>query len=461
MPSSAWPSTPASSRSTRSSHATTRARAWVWGLARLAVRVFYRVERLGDALPDGALLLVANHPNALLDPAIVEATAGRPVRFLAKSTLFRGHPLGFLIRRSGAIPVYRRMDAGVDTTRNREMFSAVETALEHDDAVCLFPEGISHDRGRLEPLKTGAARMALESTSHGHPVSIVAVGLNFEHLVAFRSRATAVFGQPFGCDDLVESYGTDPKAAVNELTGRIGEHLRRLMIEADPRRDLPVVTRVDRLYASARGAARGPEARIARRRLIAKGIEHLRAHDPDRLEQLLSWVREYDANLTRFGLREQDVDQRFPVGETWRWAARELLLALVLGPIAAVSVLVFALPYWLSGRLSRLAPDLPSRATWKVAAGVVTYGIWVGVLAGLVAVGAGIGTGIAFATGLTILAFAGLVAFEREAAVGRTIGAFLAVRQAPLGALARLRRQRAAFADVLDQVAEWLRERQK
>ena len=56
--------------------------------------------RLGDG---GPLLLLPNHPNALLDPALVIATAGRPVRFLAKSTLFRG-PLGPLIRASGAIP---------------------------------------------------------------------------------------------------------------------------------------------------------------------------------------------------------------------------------------------------------------------------------------------------------------------------------------------------------------------
>ncbi len=440
------------------SPAPTRPQSWVWSLARLAVRVFYRLERVGDAPPGDALLLVANHPNALLDPAIIQATAGRPVRFLAKSTLFRGHPLAFLIRRSGAIPVYRRTDTGVDTARNLEMFTAVETALERHDAVCLFPEGISHDRGRLEPLKTGAARMALASTARGHPVSIVAVGLNFEHLVAFRSRATAVFGQPFECDDLVESYGADPRNAVDVLTDRIGDRLKRLMIEADPRRDLPVVTRVDRLYTSARGAPRGPEARIARRRLIAEGIEHLREHDPARLEQLHSWVREYDANLERFGLRDQDVDRRFPTGQAWRWAGRECLLALVLGPLAAVSAVVFAFPYWLSGRLGRLAPDLQTRATYKVVAGGVTYGIWIAVLASLVGVREGAGTGIAFAAGLTILAFAGLAAFEREAAVGRTIAAFLAVRQTPLPALARLKRERAAFAGVLEQVAEWVQE---
>lgn len=102
-----------------------RPRAWVWGLASAAIRTFYRVERTGEPLPGGSLLLVANHPNTLVDPAVIQTTAGRHVRFLAKSTLFRGAPLGVLIRGSGAIPVYRHVDRGADTSRNVEMFSAV------------------------------------------------------------------------------------------------------------------------------------------------------------------------------------------------------------------------------------------------------------------------------------------------------------------------------------------------
>ena len=89
---------------------TTPPRSWVWGFGRLAVHAFYKVERLGGVLPDGALLLVANHPNTLMDPAVIQTTAGRRVRFLAKSTLFARHPLSPLIRRSGAIPVYRKID---------------------------------------------------------------------------------------------------------------------------------------------------------------------------------------------------------------------------------------------------------------------------------------------------------------------------------------------------------------
>ena len=95
----------------------TRANPAVRWLARAACWVFYRADRIGEVPGDGAVLLLPNHPNALLDPAVIWATAGRDVRFLAKSTLFSG-PLGPLIASAGAIPVYRKLDQCVDTSKN-------------------------------------------------------------------------------------------------------------------------------------------------------------------------------------------------------------------------------------------------------------------------------------------------------------------------------------------------------
>src|SRR5918993_5758042 len=92
-------------------------------LARLVARIFYRVDVIGAVPADGPLLLLPNHPNALLDPTLVIATAGRPVRFLAKSTLFSG-PFAPLVKGARAIPVYRRQDSA-DTVKNAETFAAV------------------------------------------------------------------------------------------------------------------------------------------------------------------------------------------------------------------------------------------------------------------------------------------------------------------------------------------------
>ena len=246
---------------------------------RLACSASHRIAVLSCAenrppIPGGAVLLVANHPNALLDPALVQTTAGRPVRFLAKSTLFRGHVLGPIIRRSGAIPVYRRIDAGVDPARNVEAFATVEAVLARGEVVCVFPEGISHSTGRLEPLRTGAARMTLASLARGTRVTLMPIGLHFHRLVSFRSRATVAYGVPFDCADLAAAYCEAPGDAVQALTERIGRHLRELLVEADPRTELQIIDRVERLYSAARGVARTPDAAGRTRPAHAAAEQH-------------------------------------------------------------------------------------------------------------------------------------------------------------------------------------------
>ncbi|HJN44652.1 MAG: hypothetical protein CL477_04725 [Acidobacteria bacterium] len=428
----------------------------LWRLVRVAVQVFYRVERVGPPLPDGALLLVANHPNTLLDPSLVQTTAGRPIRFLAKSTLFHGQLLSPIVRRSGAIPVYRKIDPGVDTSRNVEMFAAVQQALAEGHAICLFPEGVSHDSGRLEPLRSGAARMVLTSCAAGHPVTIVPIGLNFDRLPLFRSRVTVVFGQPFDGADLVEAFRNRPQDGARALTDRITDRLRRLLIEADPRADLPLVARIDRLYAAARGVSRDPAERVRRRQLIANGIERLRASDSAQYDAILDDLKVYDDQLKAFGLREGDLDRRMPSGLVVRFLLLEGIRAVVLAPLALLGVLCFAPPYWTTWAFSRRAPDLQSRATWQVVGGVLIYGTWTAVLATTAGLWLGTSIGVVMAVVLPILAFVGLAAFEREASVLKLVRAFLASRQTPLRARARLKRQRAAIATVLDRVREWL-----
>lgn len=430
----------------------------LWRLVAFGVRVFYRVERSGPPVPDGALVVVANHPNTLLDPSVIQTTTGRPVRFLAKSTLFHG-VLGAIVRRSGAIPIYRKMDAGVDTARNDEMFAAVHDALKDQHAICLFPEGISHVSGRLEPLRTGAARMVLASTAAGHPVSIVPVGLNFDRLPIFRSRVVVTFGPPFDAADLVDQFADDPHGATRALTDRIADRLRAMLVEADPRGDLKLVARVDRLYSAARGVSSDPAERVRRRQLIATGLDRLRQEDPARLEALQGALQTYDAQLRAFGLRDSDLDHHPPAAQVARFLVREGVRALVLAPLAVVGVCGFAPPYWLTAAFSQTAPDLQSRATWKVMGGVVIYGVWMMLLATSAGLRYGLGAGLATGLGLPVLALAGLAAFEREAAAFKLVRAFLASRQTPLRARASLKRQRASIATVLDQTQAWLESR--
>ncbi|HCP45805.1 MAG TPA: hypothetical protein DIU15_07175, partial [Deltaproteobacteria bacterium] len=79
----------------------------------LLVRLFFRrVVTLGvEALPrDRGILLVAWHPNGLVDPALILTSMPGPLVLGARHGLFRWPLLGLLMRALGTVPIYRRSD---------------------------------------------------------------------------------------------------------------------------------------------------------------------------------------------------------------------------------------------------------------------------------------------------------------------------------------------------------------
>jgi 1-acyl-sn-glycerol-3-phosphate acyltransferase len=118
----------------------------------------------------GGVILAANHishadPIVLAD--FVLYGAGRPARFLAKSSLFTGNGLvGRVMRGADQIPVHRHTaDASL------ALGAAVE-ALQNGECIVIYPEGtVTRDRDKWPMVaKTGVARLALLSGAPVVPV---------------------------------------------------------------------------------------------------------------------------------------------------------------------------------------------------------------------------------------------------------------------------------------------------
>ncbi|HST63300.1 MAG TPA: lysophospholipid acyltransferase family protein [Longimicrobium sp.] len=347
----------------------------------LAVRTFYRLTVSGERVPrTGPVLIVANHPNSLMDPALVAAVARRPVRFLAKAPLFTDPMVGFLVRGSGSLPVYRQGD-GIKGN-NDDTFRAVHAALAEGSAVSLFPEGTSHSNPSLVPLKTGAARIALGGAALlGQALPIVPVGLVFRRKDTFRSEALAVVGQPVEWADLADR-GEHDHAAVRELTDRIEDALQAVTLNLERWEDAPLVDTAEAVYSAEMPTDPSPAARVARLKRTTDALARLRHERPGEWEQLARAVHGHARTLRVLRMTPVEVQASASAAEAARWTFRQLTVLRSLLPIALVGMILYYVPYRLTGFLAdRAKSPQDIRATFKALVGAALHIAWTIILA--------------------------------------------------------------------------------
>jgi 1-acyl-sn-glycerol-3-phosphate acyltransferase len=210
-------------------------RPWVIAGLRALLRLYYprttasHLERLPA---QGPVIVLANHPNGLLDPVVLQNALGRPLRFLGKSTFWNNAIGRFTMESLEVLPAHRAHES--DTSKNELTFSLCRDHLAGGGWLALFPEGKSHSETTLQPLKTGAARIALSAAAAGtaNP-QLLPVGLMYEQKETFRSAVSAVVGHPIAVADLLDAYAADPRAAAVTLTERIHAALAEVVLQAN------------------------------------------------------------------------------------------------------------------------------------------------------------------------------------------------------------------------------------
>ncbi|HYH81113.1 MAG TPA: lysophospholipid acyltransferase family protein [Longimicrobium sp.] len=384
-------------------------------VSRAALGLFYRLEVSGERVPPrGPVLLVANHPNSLLDPGMVFAVARRPVRFMAKAPLFSHPGVGWLVKGAGAVPVYREQDYPGETARNEDTFRAVWDALAQGDAVGIFPEGTSHSNPSLVPLKTGAARIALGAARRtGGAFPIVPVGLSFREKETFRSEALAVTGDPVAWDDLAAA-GPEDRDAVRELTRRIDEALHEVTVNLARWDDAPLVETAEAVYSAELPVDDAGDARVARLGEAAEGLARLRVENRDEWNRVVRQVAAHARVLAILGLTPAELKARNRTPVALRWTLRHLLFFGIGAPAAAAGIVAYFIPYRLTGLIEgRIVHDDDVRATFKLLGGGLLHLLWTVGLAIFAGLRFGAAAALLVAVGLPLLGYVAVRVVDR------------------------------------------------
>ncbi|KAJ7206333.1 hypothetical protein GGX14DRAFT_457607 [Mycena pura] len=222
----------------------------------------------------------------------------------------------------------------------QDMYRHVYDALRRGGSIGIFPEGGSHDRTDLLPLKAGVSIMALGAMANNPTldVKIVPVGLSYFHAHKFRSRAVVEFGRAMDVPaELVEMFkqgGVQRREAVGKFLDLIFNALKTVTVRAPDYDTLKLIQTARRLYKTP-GQHLTLGQIVALNRRLLEAYEHFK--DEIRIQKLKNDVLKYRRLVRDMGLRDHQVSR----AERASWKT----LALLTYRVCLLSVWsIFALP---------------------------------------------------------------------------------------------------------------------
>mmetsp|Transcript_7800 Transcript_7800/g.11526 ORF Transcript_7800/g.11526 Transcript_7800/m.11526 type:complete len:483 (-) Transcript_7800:2034-3482(-) len=136
---------------------------------------------------------------------------------------------------------------------HKVVFEKVLDKLASGGTLGIFPEGGSHDRTDLLPLKVGVALIAYSALDKdGLAIPIVPVGLNYFRAHRFRGRVIVEYGSPSYLDPSTlgayQAGGSERRKACNDLIKRIEDGMRSVIVSVPDYETLQLIHTARRLY---------------------------------------------------------------------------------------------------------------------------------------------------------------------------------------------------------------------
>ncbi|MCI0604278.1 lysophospholipid acyltransferase family protein [bacterium] len=346
-------------------------------------RFFRRIRIQGTAnIPEGPVIFAMNHPNNFIDSLMISYAIERKIHYLATSQMFRNKLLALFLHNSGVIPVYRKQDDAAHSEKNIATFQACYDVLKEGGAIGIYPEGTTHSEPRVKRIKTGAARIALETEKQfSVGVKIVPVGLNFFARKSFRGEVLVSIGAPLKTQDYIAGYLSDPVVAVEQLTTRLQDAMEEEILHVDAPELDQLVNEIAEIY---RGelirdlveVGMHPEEvdRFRVSKKLVDGIHFFNKRDPVRLRKVQDGVRLYQSRLRKAHLQDSLLHQMVGKPASYGAFLVRVVLLLISFPLALWGGINHFLPFqitrWITRKIAKKETDY---ATTRILSGIVFY----------------------------------------------------------------------------------------
>jgi len=192
---------------------------------------------------------------------------------------------------------------------NSFMFKETCKKLQEGKAICIFPEGTSHDRTDLLQLKPGVAYIALEAmANYGiKGIKILSCGITYYSRDVFRSDLVLDFGIPFELpESLANTFKVNKKQAIDLLLKIVETQMRSVILTAPTYKEYMLFKMLRNLYIPS-------DIKLSAEKStdLARRIAHIynQVRDNQDAIQIKRKVMKYMDPLEKLGLEDSDLKE--------------------------------------------------------------------------------------------------------------------------------------------------------
>ena len=192
---------------------------------------------------------------------------------------------------------------------NSSMFQETTQKLIEGKAICIFPEGTSHDNTHLLKLKPGVAYIALEAmANYGvKHINLISCGLSYFSRDEFRSDVILKFGIPIEIpESLANTFKVNKKQAIDLVLKIVETQMKSVILTTPTYEEFMLVKMLRDLYIP-----KNMELPAEKSTDLARRISHIYQELKDTKEgkEIKNKVEKYMNPLEHLGLEDTDLQE--------------------------------------------------------------------------------------------------------------------------------------------------------
>ena len=223
---------------------------------------------------------------------------------------------------------------------NSLMFKESTKKLREGKAICIFPEGTSHDNTHLLKLKPGVAYIALEAmANYGvKNIKLISCGLSYFSRDEFRSDLILKFGIPLEIpESLANTFKVNKKQAIDLVLKIVETQMRSVILTTPSYQEYMLIKMLRNLYIPTDLELTAEESTD-----IARMVSNIYDHERDtkNAKKLKIKVEKYMNPLEELGIEDKDL-QEISLNYNLLW--KQFLFSFIIFLVN----LIFALPMFI------------------------------------------------------------------------------------------------------------------